>query len=168
MPNSILFFKQIIVLAFIKRTTSGICSAAYVFSWLDIQHIGNLRKIDKQIIKNIDFDNGIERIWNAYDIIFKVVDRNGFSLWINNPVFSYAVIFVVVEFTNIIICRIARRDNFNDEIRRTVAPFSIQLVFIANYHKIRLNDCKRLIRQLYIERSAEYSARSFLAEQKAA
>ena len=99
---------------------------------------------------DIDLDNGIKGVLDIKHILLKVVYGNGLSSRVYNPVFANSCIFVVVELADIIVCRIAGRNNFNDEIRRTIAPLSIQLILITDNHYVRLNDCKRLIRQLYI------------------
>ena len=70
---------------------------------LNIHHISNLRKIDEQIIINIDFDHGVKRILNAYDITFKVIYSYDPSSRINNPVFTHPIILVVVELSDIIV-----------------------------------------------------------------
>ena len=65
----------------------------YAFSlWLNIQQVSNIWKVDKQIIKNVDFDNRVKRILNAYDIVLKVVHSNNFSSGVNDPIFADFVI----------------------------------------------------------------------------
>lgn len=126
-------------------------------------HISIIRKINKQITINVNFDNGLKRILDAYDITLKVVHRNDFSPWIYNPIFTHPIILIIVEFADIILRRIPRRNDFDDKIRCTITAFSIQFVLVTNYHNIRLYDCKRVIIQFYIKWGIKYPARAFLA-----
>ena len=47
---------------------------------LNIQYICNFRKVDQQVFIDIDLDNGVKRILNAYNIILKVIYGNSFFL----------------------------------------------------------------------------------------
>lgn len=114
--------------------------------WLNTQQIYNFGEIDQQVIENVNLDCGIERILDVEHISFKVIDCYYFAAGIHNPILTHPIIFVVVRFADIIIGRIARGDNFNDEIRRTIAPFLVQFALIANYHNVRLDDCQWVIR----------------------
>ena len=58
---------------------------------------------NKQIIIDVYLDNGIERVLNTHDITLKVIYGDGFSLRIHNPIFTHAIILVVVELANIIV-----------------------------------------------------------------
>lgn len=56
-----------------------------------------------QIIIDIDLDNGIKRILNAYDIVLKIIDSHSLSAGIYDPILTDSGIFVVVCLSNIII-----------------------------------------------------------------
>ena len=95
---------------------------AHAFSFLlNVQQIGNFREVDKQIIINIDLDCGIKGILDVQHILLEVVDSYCFAARIYNPIFTDSIIFVVVEFANIIICWVTGRYNFNNKIWCTVA-----------------------------------------------
>ena len=125
---------------------------AHAFSFLlNVQQIGNFREVDKQIIINIDLDCGIKGILDVQHILLEVVDSYCFAARIYNPILTHSIIFVVVEFADIIICWITGGNNFNDKIWCTVAPFSVQLVFITYNHEVRLDNGKWSIIQFYIK-----------------
>ena len=95
---------------------------AHAFCFLlNIQHISNIREVDVQIIININLDYGIKGILDGKHISLKVVDCHRFAARIYNPIFTDSIIFVVVEFANIIICWVTGRYNFNNKIWCTVA-----------------------------------------------
>ncbi len=82
----------------------GICSGAHAFRfWLNVQQISDLGEVDIQIIIDVDLDNGIKRILNAYDIALKVVHSNGLSPWIYNPIFTHSIILVIIKLADIVI-----------------------------------------------------------------
>ena len=139
----------------------GIYSGAYAFSFrLNVHQISNLGKVDKQIIIDINLDNGIKRVLNAYNIAFEVIESHSLAAWIHDPVLTNAGIIVVIEFADVIICWIAGGNNLNDEIRGAVAAFSIQFILVADNHNIRLNNCKGLVGQFYVKWGTEYLASS--------
>ena len=72
-------------------------------AWLNIQQISNLGEVYQQIVIDIDLDNGIKRILNAYDIALKVIDSHNLSAGIHDPILTDSGIFVVVCLSNIII-----------------------------------------------------------------
>lgn len=131
---------------------------------LNIQQPRKITEIDYQVVKNTDSDCRIERVLDIEQILLKTIDCHHPAAGIHNPIFTDAGLLVVVELADVIICRVARGDDLNDEIGGTVAPFSVQLAFVAYYHNIRLNDEQRPVRQQYIKRGAEDAACPFSAE----
>lgn len=110
-----------------------------------IQLLGDIRKIDKQVIINVDLYCRIKRVLKIEQIALEVINGHSFALGIDNPVFTHIGVFVVVQFADVIIGRIARGDNFNNKVGGAITPFPIQLVFIAHNHKIRLDYGKRIV-----------------------
>lgn len=92
-----------------------------LFFWLNIQQTGNIREIDVQIIIDINLNCRIKGILNIEHISLKIVNRHSLTARIYNPIFTDSIIFVVVEFANIIICWVTGRYNFNNKIWCTVA-----------------------------------------------
>lgn len=123
-----------------------------------MQQIGNPGEIDKQIIENMNFDGRIKGILQAGQILLKIVDGYCFAAWIHDPIFPDTGIFVIIELADIIICSIAGRNDFYDEIRGPIAALAVQLVPAAYDHKIRLNDGEGIIRQFHIKGGMKHMA----------
>ncbi len=90
-----------------------------------MQRPGNSCEINQQVVINIYFDHRIERILEIQQIFLKMVDCDCFSVRIHDPIFPYARIFVIIQFSDIIVSRISGRNDFNDKIRRAVAAFPV-------------------------------------------
>lgn len=139
-----------------------------LLSALHIQIIRNLREVDIQIIIDVHLNGGFERIRIAENVSLKEIYSYAFSSWIHNPVFAHAVVLVVIQFSDVIICWIAWGYDLNDEIRCTIAAVSVQFVPITDDHNIRLHDGERMIGQFDIKRSWEYrTAAAFFLDVRA-
>lgn len=137
---------------------------AHAFPWsLSVKQAGNIIKADKQIVKDIDLDNGVKGILDAHKIALKIIYGNSFSVWVCDPIFAYPEIFVIIKLADVIIGRVAGGDDLNDEVRRAVAALSIQLILVTDNHNIGLDNCKGLFGQHHIKRGAEYLAGAFPA-----
>ena len=77
--------------------------------------------------------------------IFKIIDKDSFCSRIDDPVFPDAVFLIIVKFFDVIIGSIAGRDDFDNEIRGTIAAFSIQFIFVTDDHQIRLYNDEGII-----------------------
>ncbi len=102
----------------------------------------NLNQIsnpDSQVVI-IDADGSfiIKAILSGPFFVFKVINIYGVRPWIYNPVFPYAGRAVFKKFNAIIHTLRARRDDFNNPVRRSVTPFVIQPVFITDHGNVRL------------------------------
>lgn len=128
------------------------------FFRLSTQQISNLGKVDKQIIIDIDLNCGIKRLLDIEHVFLKIVDGYCFTARIYNPVFAHSVRFIVVCLSDIIICRIVGGDNLNNKVGSAITTLSVQFVFIAYNHEIRLNNGEGSVIQLYIKWSMEHPA----------
>lgn len=139
-----------------------------LLSALHIQPIRNLREVDIQIIIDIHLNGGFKSVWNAENVSLKEVYSYAFSSWVHNPVLAHAMVLVVIQFPDVIVCWVARRYDLNDEIRCTVAAISVQFVLITDDHNIRLHDGERSVGQFYIKRSREHrTAAAFFLDVRA-
>lgn len=55
-------------------------------------------------MKNINFNNRIERVLDIEHIFFKVIDSYDPAAGIYNPIFTYFSIFIVIKLADVIIC----------------------------------------------------------------
>ena len=100
---------------FFSGKRKDICRAYMSFLFvLKIQPVSDISKADQQVFKDIDFYCGIEWILDIEHISFKIVYRYSFAARICNPIFTDSGIFVIVQFADIIVCRVAGGNNFND------------------------------------------------------
>ena len=124
----------------------------------DLQQCCDIRKINRQSVANIDFDGGSEAVLFADDIFFKIVDKDCFPERIHDPVLTDTGFLIVVQLSDIVIGRVAGRNDLDDEIGCAIAAFVIKLVFVAYNHQIRLDNGQRVVAELDIKRSGEYGA----------
>lgn len=110
-----------------------------------MENLTNGFKIDKKVVINIYLNRSVEGILYGNAVTFKVIDRYQKSVWIDNPVFTYTVVLVIVQFFDVIIGCISWGYNFDNKVRRTIAAFSIQFIFIADNHQVRLYNRERAV-----------------------
>lgn len=99
---------------------------------LSIQRFSNFRKVNIQIIIDVNFDCGVKGILYAEQIFPKVIYHNGFAAEIHNPLFTDTSIFVAIQFADIIICSVSWRGDFNDKVWGAITSVFIQFIFITD------------------------------------
>ncbi len=67
---------------------------------------------------------------------------------IDDPVFPNTCLDIQVQFANIVVDSIARRNNFHDPVRRAGTAFVRELVWVADDTDIRFHDRPPVIEQL--------------------